>query len=63
MPGTIVNHPGLAEIPAPDGSQEVMSKVWDSISQFNPYAAEHCPGPILHPAIVKLGNTQGIPNF
>ncbi len=30
-------HPGLAEIPAPDGSQEVMSKVWDSlgISHFN----------------------------
>ena len=23
-----INHPGLAEIPAPDGFQEVMSKVW-----------------------------------
>ncbi len=31
------SHHWLAEIPAPDGSQEVMSNVWDSlgISHFN----------------------------
>ncbi len=60
------NHPGLAEIPATDGSQlEMMSKVWDSlgISRFDNSwvqdgSSSHSEstrvkrGPILHPDIV-----------
>ena len=49
-------HPGLAEIPAPDGPQEVISSGRMKFKWENRISGFEMTGPILHKAIVWRGN-------
>ena len=54
----------MGEIPAPDGSQEVMSKVWDSTQneKLSNSCQLNCHYDNFMVVIQKVvGNTQGIP--